>query len=76
VPPGEGRRGRGAGTVPTVYVRQCTRCGVIAAPETFPDEDAAAAPAPGWVCEHCGGTAFEAVVMMDTEPLDPLDLDE
>jgi ribosomal protein S27AE len=49
-----------------MYVRQCTRCGVIDGREAFPDEEAAART-DGWVCEHCGSTAFEAVVMVDED---------
>jgi hypothetical protein len=59
-----------------VYVRQCTRCGVIDGRRSFPDEDAAARSA-GWVCEQCGGGEFEAVVMVDEEvtgsPDDPFE---
>ena len=49
-----------------MYVRQCTRCGVIDGRVAFDDEDAAAR-ADGWVCDHCGGTEFEAVVMIDED---------
>jgi len=50
-----------------MYVRQCQRCGIIDGRSTFDSEDEAAAPA-GWSCEHCGTSAFQAVVMVDDEP--------
>jgi hypothetical protein len=46
---------------------------VIDGREAFEDEDRAAATAPGWVCEHCGSTEFEPVVMIDPEPVDVAD---
>jgi hypothetical protein len=42
---------------------------VIDTRDTFVDE--AEAGIEGWVCEHCGGTKFEAVVMIDAEPIEP-----
>ena len=47
-----------------MYVRQCIQCEVIDGRETF-DDSQSAAESRGWVCEHCGFTAFEAVVMAE-----------
>jgi len=54
-----------------MYVRQCTSCGVIDTRGTFADEAEAESGTEGWACEHCGGRSFEAVVMIDTEPIEP-----
>jgi hypothetical protein len=50
-----------------MYVRQCISCSVIDARETFDDEQSASR-IDDWRCEHCGGTAFEPVVMAEEEP--------
>jgi hypothetical protein len=42
-------------------------CSVIDGRETF-DDAQGASRIDEWRCEHCGGTAFEPVVMAEDEP--------
>jgi hypothetical protein len=51
----------------SMYVRQCQSCGIIDGRTTFDSEDEASAQST-WRCEHCGHSAFQAVVMVDDEP--------
>jgi hypothetical protein len=50
-----------------MYVRQCVQCATIDGRKTF-DDWGRAVESQRWVCEHCGSSAFEAVVMAEDEP--------
>lgn len=54
-----------------MFVRQCLSCGVIDGRQTLPDEQSGLREQRP--CEHCGGSEFEVVAMVEDEPTASLD---